>query len=181
MGRNKGDKHWKNANSLFKRHSRCCRVVGSQLTVPITGTISNDDGDGNENSKNAIGDVTRDDSQRWFLVQHSAAMLAQCCNYSKECCNALLSWKSLLRIVSCNIAFRLAKNNCTYITLFLYISLPSLHDYNMKVRKFTFCRGREHKTTTFFFFSWTLIQSFRIQLQKNLPTFDELNEMEQAR
>ena len=39
-------------------------------------------------------------------------------------------------------------------------------------------RMAEHKTTTFFFFSWTLIQSFRIQLQKNLPTFDELNEME---
>ena len=30
-----------------------------------------------------------------------------------------------------------------------------------------FCRGhQEHKTTTFFFSSWTLIQSFRIQLQK---------------
>ena len=40
---------------------------------------------------------------------------------------------------------------------------------------FTFCRGHEHKATTFLFFSWTLIQSFRIQLQKNLPTFDELN------
>ena len=40
---------------------------------------------------------------------------------------------------------------------------------------FTFCRGHEHRTTTFLFFSWTLIQSFRIQLQKNLPTFDELN------
>ena len=26
--------------------------------------------------------------------------------------------------------------------------------------------------------SWTFIQSFRIQLQNNLPTFDELNEME---
>ena len=44
-----------------------------------------------------------------------------------------------------------------------------------KVPDFTFCRGREHKTTTFLFFSWTLIQSFRIQLQKNLPTFGELN------
>ena len=34
----------------------------------------------------------------------------------------------------------------------LYISLPSLPDYNMKVPEFTFCRGREHKTTTFFSF-----------------------------
>ena len=30
----------------------------------------------------------------------------------------------------------------------------------------------------FFFFSWTLIQSFGIYLQNNLPTFDELNELE---
>ena len=35
---------------------------------------------------------------------------------------------------------------------FLYISLPSLPDYNVKVPEFTFCRGREHKTTTFFSF-----------------------------
>ena len=41
-----------------------------------------------------------------------------------------------------------------------------------------FLRGCEHKTATSFFFSWTSIQSFRIRLQKKLPTFDELNEME---
>ena len=29
--------------------------------------------------------VTRDDSQRRFLVQHSIAMLEQCCNNSKQC------------------------------------------------------------------------------------------------
>ena len=29
----------------------------------------------------------------------------------------------------------------------------------------------------FLFFSWTLIQSLRIQLQKQLPTFDEVNEV----
>ena len=33
------------------------------------------------------GDVTRDDSQRRFLVQHSVAALEQCCNYSKQCSN----------------------------------------------------------------------------------------------
>ena len=46
-----------------------------------------------------------------------------------------------------------------------------------KVPDFTFCWGRAHKheTTTFLFFSWTLIQSFRIQLRTNLPTFGELN------
>ena len=36
---------------------------------------------------------------------------------------------------------------------FSYISLPSLHDYDVKVANFTFYRGRKHKTTTFFFFS----------------------------
>ena len=33
---------------------------------------------------------------------------------------------------------------------FLYISLPSLHDYNVKVPNFTFCQGREHKTGGYF-------------------------------
>ena len=37
---------------------------------------------------------------------------------------------------------------------------------NSLMPNFTFCGRREHNTTTFFFFSWTLIQSFRIQLQK---------------
>ena len=36
------------------------------------------------------GDVTRGDSQRRFLAQHSLAMLEQCWNHSKQCCNAVL-------------------------------------------------------------------------------------------
>ena len=52
---------------------------------------------------------------------------------------------------------------------FLYISLPSLHNYDMKRFSFTFCGGHEHKT----YFSWTL-ELFRIQLQEKLQTFDEL-------
>ena len=39
------------------------------------------------------------------------------------------------------------------ITLFLYISLSSLHDYDMKMPNFTFCGERDHKTTTLFLFS----------------------------
>ena len=51
------------------------------------------------------------------------------------------------------VLFRLAKQQlCTCITLFLYIFLPSLLDYNVKVPKFTFWRGWEHKTITFFSF-----------------------------
>ena len=61
---------------------------------------------------------------------------------------------------------------------FLYISLPSLHDYDVKLTNFAFCGGREKNSTTFFFFSWLLIESFRIQLPKSLPIFDEMNEME---
>ena len=52
---------------------------------------------------------------------------------------------------------------------------------NFEPPNFTFCGGREHKTITLFFFFWTLIQSYRIQLQKNSPTFDEQNEMEYLR
>ena len=87
-------------------------LVSSPLTI---GRLSNDDGDGKEDGKNAIG----------------------------------LDWQN---------------NNFARASRFLYISLPSLHDYNVKVPNFTFCRGREQTTTTFFFFSE--LQSFRIQLQK---------------
>ena len=39
-------------------------------------------------------------------------------------------------------------NNFARASRFLFISYPSLHDYKVKVLHFTFCRGREHKTTT---------------------------------
>ena len=66
---------------------------------------------------------------------------------------------------------------------FLYISLPSLHDYDdvkMPMQIYLFWRTwkNEHKTITLIFFSWFSMQSLRIQLQKKLATFDELNEME---
>ena len=35
---------------------------------------------------------------------------------------------------------------------FFYISLPSLHDYYVKVPNFTFCRGREQKNDFLFLF-----------------------------
>ena len=45
-------------------------------------------------SRSTKGDVTQDDSQRRFLVQHGVAMLEQCCNYSEQCRNnvATLCW-----------------------------------------------------------------------------------------
>ena len=71
--------------------------------------------------------------------------------------------------------FRLAKQQ-----LFTCISL---HDFDVRLRNFTFCWGREHKTTTFFSFFKTFLPSFKIliQLHKNMPTFGELSEMEEAR
>ena len=77
--------------------------------------------------------------------------------------------------------FILAKQQlctCTRFLIFVHFSAVRCTTYNAKVPNSTFCRGQEHKTAIFFFFYWTLIQSFRIQLQKYLATFDELNEME---
>ena len=39
----------------------------------------------------------------------------------------------------------------------LYVSLPLLNDYDVKLPNFTFCWGREQKTTILPFFSWTSI------------------------
>ena len=41
-------------------------------------------------------------------------------------------------------------NNCARASRF---SLPSLHDYDVKMPSFTSSGAREHTTTTFFFFS----------------------------
>ena len=77
------------------------------------------------------------------------------------------AWATATRTEKRN-RFRLAKQQLsTCTTLFGTFFLPSLHDYNVKVPNFTFCRGRKHN---FFCFSLSLTRSFRIQLQKNLPT-----------
>ena len=92
----------------------------------LPGSLSNDDGNSNENGKKAIG----------------------------------LDWQN---------------NNYAYMHhAFLYISLLSLHNYDVKLPNFTFCRGHDHNATTVF-----LVQAFKIiQLLKNLPRFDKLNKME---
>ena len=40
---------------------------------------------------------------------------------------------------------------------FLYISLPSLHDYHLKMSNFTFCEGRKQAMTKFSFSFWTVV------------------------
>ena len=90
-----------------KERARARDMRASHGRVPVLSCthreLSNDDADGNENGKKAIGLI----SKTTTLHVHHA---------------------------------------------FLYISLSSLPDYNVKVPEFTFCRGRGHKTTTFFSF-----------------------------
>ena len=69
--------------------------------MPV-GSFSNDDGDGNENVKKAIGLLSKTTS---LHVHHA----------------------------------------------FLYICLPLLHDYNVKMPSFTFYGGRKQATTNFSF------------------------------
>ena len=80
-----------------------CSLISPCSPMSPIGSLSNDDADGNENGKKAIGLI----SKTTTLHVHHA---------------------------------------------FLYISLPLLPNNNVKVPEFTFCRGREHKTTTFFSF-----------------------------
>ena len=61
---------------------------------------------------------------------------------------------------------------------FLYISLSSLNDHNVKLPNFTFCRGREQETTTFFFLFLNFDAVLYNSTPKKLPAFDELDEME---
>ena len=83
---------------------RFCRDM-NKTAVPqdIIGSLSNDDGDVNENGKKAIGL----DRQR---------------------------------------------NNIARVSRFFVHFFPSLHDYVVKMPKFTYCGGRKHNTTALFFF-----------------------------
>ena len=96
----------------------------------MIGSLSNDDGDGKENSKKLIE----------------------------------FNWQN---------------NNSARLSRFFghtYFLAVVARQQREKVPDFTFSRGREHKTTNFLFFSWTLIQSsFLIFSKKKLPTFGELN------
>ena len=66
---------------------------------------------------------------------------------------------------------------CTCIALCTFRSRRCTNTRWKCLNKFHVLSRTEHKTTTFLFFSWTLIQCFRIQLKNILPTFDELNMM----
>ena len=65
---------------------------------------------------------------------------------------------------------------------FLYISLPSRHDYDGKMPNFTFCGGRKQATVKFSFSFWTWIWFLGIRLNKSSLAFDKVNhELEKPR
>ena len=61
-------------------------------------------------------------------------------------------------------------NNSARASRFLYISLPSLHDYDV-FSVFKFYGGLKHKTTIFFFFLWTFNTVLYNHGQKSWDTF----------
>ena len=61
---------------------------------------------------------------------------------------------------------------------FLYISLPSLHDYDGKMPNFTFYGGRKQATAKFSVSFWTWIWFLGIRLKKSLLAFHKVNEFE---
>ena len=63
----------------------------------------------------------------------------------------------------------------------LYISLPSLHDYDVKMSGFAFYAGREQVTTRFSYSFWTWLWFLRIHLHKISLAFDKLSELEKYR
>ena len=60
---------------------------------------------------------------------------------------------------------------------FLYISLPSLRDYDAKMPNFTFCGRTWTQGNHFLLIILNFDSAFRTQLQKKMPRFDELNEI----
>ena len=61
---------------------------------------------------------------------------------------------------------------------FLYISLPSLNVYDVKIHNFTFCGGRKQGPTKSSFSFWTLIWFLGIWLRKSWLAFDIGSELE---
>ena len=60
----------------------------------------------------------------------------------------------------------------------LYISLPSLHDYDVKMPNYTMYRGRAQATTKFPLSFLTWMWFLGIQLLEGLPTFDQVSDLE---
>ena len=67
-------------------------------------------------------------------------------------------------------------NNFTRSSFFFFcIFLTLMHDNDMKLPHFTFCRGREHKKIIYFSVFNLDKVSYSVKLQKNSPKFDKFN------
>ena len=62
-----------------------------------------------------------------------------------------------------------------------WLFLPSLHDYDVKMPKFTMYRGSTEATTKFPLSFWSWIWFLGIQLQEGSPTFDKVSDLELSR
>ena len=58
---------------------------------------------------------------------------------------------------------------------FFYISLPFLHDYDVKMPNFALNGGRKQATTKVYFSFWIWIRFPGIQFQEGSPTFDKVS------
>ena len=64
--------------------------------------------------------------------------------------------------------FQIGKTTTLHVhRAFLHISLPPLHDYNVKVPNFTFCRGRERRQQLSFSFPWLWHSPLEFHSKKN--------------
>ena len=59
----------------------------------------------------------------------------------------------------------------------MHISLPSVHDHNMKMPNVTFCGERKEAKTRFSFSLLTQILFLGMQPQESSPTFDKVSEV----
>ena len=56
--------------------------------------------------------------------------------------------------------------------IFLYASLPPLPDQDMRLPNLTLQEGHDHEKTIILIFLFLNLQSLRVQLRKNLPTYN---------
>ena len=117
---------WAPPGFICPWYATCCNIRGAQRSL---GSLSNDDADGNENGKKAIG---------------------------------LISKTTTLHV-----------HHAFFVHFFAVVARQQRESAWIHVLSRT---GTQNNN--FLFFSWTLIQSFRIQLEKHLRTFEEVNEME---
>ena len=128
---------------------------------------------------------------RWSFFTFRLGIITLFCTFLCRRCRTTTTWKRLRACLHVGRGPQVGEVTCggqphltckrDQIKMRDYMDRRVTPPTRVPPRPHLIYQGREHKTTTFFFVSWTLIESFGIQLQNNLPRFDELNEMEKAR